>query len=128
MDRFTATGWMAFFSGTETEMARQRDVEAWHPTTGTALIVDPRRGALRPVTDFEDFSHLERAHQIVGVVPGGGWQARWEEEEDTPLTQPVLAWIITSRGDATPVTVEPDGGIDSYGNADRLFAPGEELR
>ncbi|MER5356777.1 hypothetical protein [Streptomyces sp. NPDC002785] len=125
---FTETGWMAFFSGTDTEIGRQRGVEAWHPTTGQALVVDPQRGKLRPVTDFEDFSHLERVHRIVEVMPGGGWRAHWDDEGGAPLTQPVLAWLISSEGSATPVTVEPNGDIDSSGTADRILAPGQELR
>ncbi|MCX4546341.1 hypothetical protein [Streptomyces sp. NBC_01565] len=52
MDYFTETGWMAFFSGTDIETGRQRGVEAWHPTTGEALVVDPQRGALRPVSEL----------------------------------------------------------------------------
>ncbi|MFE3547281.1 hypothetical protein ACFXN2_01255 [Streptomyces kronopolitis] len=31
-------------------------VERWGQGTGAALVVDPKRGALRPVTDYEDFS------------------------------------------------------------------------
>ncbi|MFD0427110.1 hypothetical protein ACFQ60_46815 [Streptomyces zhihengii] len=44
------------------------------------MVVDPKRGALRPVTDYEDFSHLERADQVVAAVPGGGWRAHWKDE------------------------------------------------
>ncbi|MET8538919.1 hypothetical protein ABZV67_46710, partial [Streptomyces sp. NPDC005065] len=58
---FNQTGWTAIFNGTETEIGRMVRVEAWDPATGTALVVDPKRGAMRPVTDYEDFSHLSGA-------------------------------------------------------------------
>ncbi|MFD5542730.1 hypothetical protein ACFWIJ_34160 [Streptomyces sp. NPDC127079] len=85
---FNQTGWTAIFSGTETEIGRMVRVEAWDPATGTALVVDPKRGAMRPVTDYEDFSHLEKADQVVAAVPGGGWRAHWKDEGPgkTPLT------------------------------------------
>jgi hypothetical protein len=55
--------------GTETEIGRMVRVEAWNPATGTAQVVDPKRGAMRPATDYEDFSHLEKADQVVATVP-----------------------------------------------------------
>lgn len=51
---FNQTGWTAIFNGTETEIGRMVRVEGWDPATGTALVVDPQRGALRQVTDYED--------------------------------------------------------------------------
>lgn len=71
---FNQTGWTAIFNGTDTEVGRMVRVEGWDQTSGTALVVDPKRGALRPVADYEDFSHLERADQAEAAVPGGGWQ------------------------------------------------------
>ncbi len=68
---FNQTGWTAIFDGTETEIGRMVRVEGWDPATGTALVVDPQRGALRQVTDYVDFSHLERADQVVAAIPGG---------------------------------------------------------
>ncbi|MEV6204553.1 hypothetical protein AB0M64_31930, partial [Streptomyces sp. NPDC051771] len=85
---FNQTGWTAIFNGTDTEIGRMVRVEGWDQATGTALVVDPKRGALRPVTDYEDFSHLERADQVVAAVPGGGWRVHWKDEGPggTPLT------------------------------------------
>lgn len=77
---FNQTGWTAIFNGTETDIGRMVRVEAWDPATGTALVVDPKRGAMRPVTDYEDFSHLEKADQVVAAVSGGGWRAHWKDE------------------------------------------------
>jgi hypothetical protein len=45
---------IAYFSGTDAEIARARDVESWDDS-GVALVVDPARGALRQVTDWSDF-------------------------------------------------------------------------
>ncbi|CAM5366529.1 hypothetical protein SHIRM173S_01089 [Streptomyces hirsutus] len=53
---FNQTGWTAIFNGTETEIGRMVRVEGWDPATGTALVVDPQRGALRQVADYVDFS------------------------------------------------------------------------
>lgn len=78
-------------------------VEGWDPATGTALVVDPQRGALRQVTDYMDFSPSERADQVVAAIPGGGWRAHWTDEGPggPPLTEQVLAWLITSQGPAS---------------------------
>ncbi|WP_433571252.1 hypothetical protein [Streptomyces sp. CA-251247] len=70
MRYFNQAGWLAIFNGTESLIGRSVAVEEWDETTGTALVVDPQRGALRPVTDYPDFSHLERADQVLAAVPG----------------------------------------------------------
>ncbi|MEV0267077.1 hypothetical protein AB0I49_37845 [Streptomyces sp. NPDC050617] len=126
---FNQTGWTAIFNGTETEIGRMVRVEAWDPATGTALVVDPKRGAMRPVTDYEDFSHLEKADQVVAAVPGGGWRAHWKDEGpgNTPLTEQVLAWLITSQGRATAITMDAHGYVDNADSADAFIPPGEEL-
>ncbi|WP_326817925.1 hypothetical protein OIE61_30325 [Streptomyces sp. NBC_01762] len=128
MRYFNLTGWLAIFNGTESAIGRTVAVETWDETTGTALVVDPQRGALRPVTDYPDFSHLERADQVVAAVPGGGWRAHWKDEgpNGTPLTEQVLAWLITATGRATPITVDATGHVDDAEGADRLIPPGED--
>ncbi|MEV6671768.1 hypothetical protein AB0M78_16430, partial [Streptomyces sp. NPDC051162] len=78
---FNQTGWTAIFNGTETEIGRMVRVEAWDPATGTALVVDPKRGAMRPVTDYEDFSHLEKADQVVAAVNRPGFDGDIEDPE-----------------------------------------------
>lgn len=125
---FNQMGWVAIFTGTETEIGRTVHIEAWDPVTGSALVVDPQRGALRAVSDYPDFSHLERADQVAGVVPGGGWRAYWEDEgpDGTPLTEQVLAWLITAKGRATAITVDAIGYVDTADSADRFLAPGED--
>ncbi|MEU5588940.1 hypothetical protein [Streptomyces chrestomyceticus] len=62
---FHQTGWNAIFNGTDTTIGRTVRVEAWEPATGAALVVDRERGTLRPVMDYEEFSHLEQADQVV---------------------------------------------------------------
>ncbi|WP_427761557.1 hypothetical protein [Streptomyces sp. DSM 41931] len=125
---FNQTGWTAIFSGTDTEIGRMVRVEGWDQATGTALVVDPKRGALRPVTDYEDFSHLERADQVVAAVPGGGWQVHWKDEGPggTPLTEQVLAWLITSQGRATAITVDAQGHVEDADGADAFIPPGKD--
>ena len=128
MRYFNGTGWLAIFSGTETVIGRTRDVDAWDETTGIALVVDPQRGTRRPVTDYPDFSHLEPASQVVAAIPGGGWRAFWKDEgpDNGPLTEQVLAWLVTAKGRATPITVDARGDVDDAESADRLIPPGEE--
>ncbi|MFI0358002.1 hypothetical protein [Actinomadura sp. 9N407] len=129
---FTETGWVASFSGggspgTDTAVGRIRRVESWDPATGMALIVDPKQGRLRPVTDWEDFAGLEQAERVIASLPGGGWQAHWKDEGGEPLTQPILAWLIAASGRATPVTIDTSGYEDELelGEPDYLLAPGE---
>ncbi|MDX2593461.1 hypothetical protein PV343_14610 [Streptomyces sp. WI03-4A] len=75
MRYFNGTGWLAIFTGTETMSGRTVNVDAWDEAPALALVVDPRRGTRRAVTDYTDFSHLERADQVVAAIPGGGWRA-----------------------------------------------------
>ncbi|WP_186357181.1 hypothetical protein [Streptomyces sp. SLBN-118] len=104
------------------------DVDAWDAATGVSVVVDPQRGARRPVTDYTDFSHLERADQVVAVIPGAGWRAHWKDEgpDSGPLTEQVLAWLVTSKERATPVPVDAHGHTDDAESADRLIPPGDE--
>lgn len=124
MRYFTATGWIAIFTGTDVEIGRTRPVEAWHQTTGEALVVDPQRGVLRPISERSDFSHLERAERVVGVVPGGGWRVHWNAEGET---ESVLAWLITENGSATPITVDAEGLVATAELADLVLPPDQEL-
>ncbi|GLX96444.1 hypothetical protein [Herbidospora sp. NBRC 101105] len=115
------TGWTAFFSGTAKLIGRARPVEGWDTETGVAYVVDPEQGRLRPVTDWEDFSHLERAEQFMAALPGGGWEL--DDEDDGPGA--VVAWLISSSGGATPVTVDLMGFVffNDMSLADRVTPP-----
>ncbi|MFD0305920.1 hypothetical protein [Streptomyces sp. NPDC127119] len=114
-------------AGGDTEIGRMVRVEGWDQMTGAALVVDPKRGALRAVTDYEDFSHLERADQVVAAVPGGGWRVHWNDEGPggTLLTEQVLAWLITSQERATAITVDAQGHVEDADGADAFIPPGE---
>jgi hypothetical protein len=127
VEHFNQTGWIAVFTGTDTEPRLVRDVERWDES-GVALVVDPARGTLRRVTHWSSFSHLERVKKVVSVLPGGGWSAHWNGERDggTSLAEPVLAWLISSDGKATPVTVDGSGLVSPATSADRITAPGEQ--
>ncbi|MEU0540445.1 hypothetical protein ABZ319_11275 [Nocardia sp. NPDC005978] len=123
---FVHTGWVAIFTGTDTQIGRQREVDGWDPATGTALVVDPEMGVRRPVTDYSDFSHLEKASQVVAVLPGGGWHAsqrgRGRHDPDS-ATEPVLAWLVTSIGGLIPVTMDHDGWIGTDHDMNRFSPP-----
>ncbi|WP_241268013.1 hypothetical protein [Streptomyces chrestomyceticus] len=71
----------------------------WEPSTGAALVVDRERGTLRPVMDYEDFSHLEQADQVVAAMPGDGWRVHWTDQGPggSPLTEQVPAWLAPRR-------------------------------
>ncbi|WP_374206453.1 DUF2267 domain-containing protein [Streptomyces sp. WAC04114] len=45
----------------------------------------------RPVTDYTDFSHLERADQVVAAMPGGGWRAAWSGVKQPAPGAPLTA-------------------------------------
>lgn len=128
MRYFNGTGWLAIFNGAEAMIGRTVDMDAWDATTGVALVVDPQRGTRRPVTDYPDFSHLERADQVVAAIPGTGWRAYWKDEgpDNGSLTEQVLPWLVSSKGRATPITVDAHGDVDDAESADRLIPPGKE--
>lgn len=120
------TGWLAIFTGTDTQMARRREVDGWDITTGTALVVDPDMGARRPVTDFSDFSHLEKGHRVVTAFPGDGWRAceRGHRPNDPDSRiEPVVAWLVTSTGSLIPVTMDNEGWIGADQDMNRFFPP-----
>ncbi|MFJ7990524.1 hypothetical protein [Streptomyces sp. NPDC096351] len=100
--------------------------EGWDQTAGRRWSSIPDE-ALRAVTDCEDFSHLERADQVVAAVPGGGWKVHWKDEGPggAPLTEPVLAWLITAQGRATAITVDAQGHVEDADLADAFLPPGE---
>ncbi|MFB1045812.1 hypothetical protein [Streptomyces chrestomyceticus] len=104
-------------------------MEAWEPATGAALVVDRERGTLRPVMDYEDFSHLEQVDQVVAAVPGDGWRVHWTDQGPggSPLTEQVPAWLITSQGKATAITVDAHGYVEDADGADLFVPPGEEI-
>ncbi len=124
---FTPTGWIAIFTGTDTLVGRSIEVDAWDTSTGTALVVDAERGVRRLVTDYPDFSHLERANRVVAALPGAGWRVRdlyWGQEK-SPVEE-VLAWLVKSNGELTAITVDKNGNFGSAEDAHWCYPPGVE--
>ncbi|WP_328860439.1 hypothetical protein [Streptomyces sp. NBC_00306] len=118
MADFSSTGWIALFAH------RQANVEGWDPVTRTALVVDPERGVMRPVSDYPDFSRLIPAHKVVGVLPGRGHRAHWRNfENGVPNTEEIIGWLVTQHGDALPFT--SDGATAE--DADVILAPGHDV-
>ncbi|MEU8589495.1 hypothetical protein AB0C59_21220 [Streptomyces sp. NPDC048664] len=79
---FNQTGWTAIFNGTDTEIGRMVRVEGWDQATGTALVVDPKQGALRPVTGYETsptWSELIRSWPRC-LAEGGGCTGRTRDQ------------------------------------------------
>lgn len=122
---FTATGWMAYFIGTPTLIARQRPVDGWDEATGTALIVDTERGVRRPVSDYPDFSHLEPTGRVVAALPGAGWCVGGRPWE-TDIVEQVLAWLVSSDGRLTAITVEENHQLGPFDDARWCYPPGAE--
>ncbi|MEU8765061.1 hypothetical protein [Streptomyces sp. NPDC048659] len=111
---------MALFAGTEDEIASQRDVEGWDLVSRVALVVDVEQGRMRPVTDYGDFSRLERAHKIVSVIPSRGHKAYWRDfQSGNPLTEEIMGWIVTEQGDVFPFSAD---GATAEG-ADEILPP-----
>ncbi|MEV0711135.1 hypothetical protein [Nocardia aurea] len=127
---FTHTGWYAVFSGTDNLMSRFREVEGWDPATGTAVVVDAHLGGRRLVTDYPDFSHLEKADRVITALPGDGWRAcdwgRGPRNPDSPV-EPVLAWLVLSSGTVVPITMDADGYLGPDKTMNRFFPPGAEV-
>jgi hypothetical protein len=127
VEYFNSTGWIAIFSGTEELVGRTRHVDGWSDS-GEAMVVDPSSGTMRPVSSWPDFSHLEQAYKIVGVVAGGDWRAKWlnEGSDGTPLVEPIIAWAVTSHGNVIPLEASKDGTVESASLADELLPPADD--
>ncbi|MFE5544589.1 hypothetical protein ACFQ71_12305 [Streptomyces sp. NPDC056534] len=100
------TGWVAIF-----KPYREEPVIGWDEH-GYALIVDPSTGRRIDVHELPDheFCDLERAKSAyTTVLPADGWQAVFTDEEGRALHVPLLAWLFTAAGRATPVIADADG-------------------
>ncbi|MET9810867.1 hypothetical protein [Streptomyces halstedii] len=110
---------------------RSKPVIAWDDE-GQALVVDERSGRLVPANDRRTFTGLsEGVHPVVAAIPGGGWSARYKNEDGTFTMDPLVAWTVRSNGTLAPVDTDPTGLCDdptTMGNFDGLVAPGAETR
>ncbi|MEV0442145.1 hypothetical protein AB0I84_17640 [Streptomyces spectabilis] len=51
------------------------------------------------------------------------WRVQWKDEAPggTLLTEQVLAWLVTSQGRATAITVDAQGHVEDAGGADAFI-------
>ncbi|GGZ20934.1 hypothetical protein GCM10010365_46590 [Streptomyces poonensis] len=116
MTDFNSTGWIALFEN------HQADVEGWDLVTHAALVVDPDRGVMRPVTEYPDFRRLIMTRKIAGMMPcRAGYRAYWENRPGDPIIEEIVGWIVSVRGDVIPFT--PDGTAHDA----TILEPGQDL-
>ncbi|MFC9948478.1 hypothetical protein [Streptomyces pratensis] len=110
---------------------RSKPVIAWDDE-GQALVVDERSGRLVPANNGRTFTGLsEGGHPIVAAIPGGGWSARFKNQDGTFTVDPLVAWTVRSDGTLTPIDTDYTGECQpstAMGNFDGLVAPGAETR
>ncbi|MFF8556605.1 hypothetical protein ACF058_27720 [Streptomyces sp. NPDC015501] len=62
---------------------RSKPVIAWDDE-GQALVVDERSGRPVPANNGRPFTGLsEGGHPVAAAIPGGGWSARYKNEDGT---------------------------------------------
>lgn len=87
---------------------------------GRALVID--NGHLECADKLEGFQSIDVEEIVSGVVPGGGWIARYEGDEDEKGDEswetPVLAWLIAGDGTAKPLLCDTDGDVDVHDSLD----------
>ncbi|GAA2955051.1 hypothetical protein [Streptomyces enissocaesilis] len=110
---------------------RSKPVIAWNDE-GQALVVDERNGRLVPANNGRTFTGLsEGGHPVVAAIPGGGWSARFKNQDGTFTVDPLVAWTVRSDGILTPVDTDTTGVCDdptAMSNFDGLVATGAETR
>ncbi|WP_455359991.1 hypothetical protein [Streptomyces sp. SYSU K21746] len=106
-----------------------KPVIAWGDD-GVALVADEKTGRLREASSYSNFSGVAPADaEVVGAVPGGTWRAEFSTDEEGTVSWPVLAWLVRSDGECSPVYADRDGLTDSplaVGNFVRLYQPEED--
>ena len=97
-----------------------KPVVAWDDR-GAALVPDEKSGRLVQATSYSNFSGLCPADPpLTAAIPGGGWQAEHQGDDNTTFDVPVVAWTFHSDGSINPVCVDADG-ITSDPTADSNF-------
>ncbi|MFF6859915.1 hypothetical protein ACFY9H_31610 [Streptomyces bacillaris] len=108
-----------------------KPVIAWGDE-GQALVVDERSGRLVPANDRRTFIGLSEGGQpVVAAIPGGGWSARYKNEDGTFTVDPLVAWTVRSDGTFAPIDTDTTGLCDdptASSSFDGLVAPGAETR
>jgi hypothetical protein len=105
-----------------------KPVIAWD-ADGTAQVADQKTGRLRDADSWSNFAGLVVADSpVAAALPGGSWRACYTDDQGGEISWPVLAWLVHSNGQCTPVTSDRDGFVDdatSPGNFQLLFQPEE---
>lgn len=109
--------------------SHSKPVLAWDDQ-GTALILDEKRGMLRPARDYSNFDRVteDDENTTVTAVPGDGWQFEYTDDNGETFRAPVVAWSIDATGWAIPLAADHDDGYGSpeaAGNFHRLVGPDE---
>ncbi|MBB0243884.1 hypothetical protein FNQ90_07125 [Streptomyces alkaliphilus] len=128
MTEFNKTGYVAHFTAPQgRQVGNVLDVEAWHPETGEALVVDTKTGRLRPAASYSNFDCLSQVPTVVAALPGDGWRVEYDtEDEGGKESTPVVGWLVTSDGNLHALDVDGDGvshDPTTVGNFSRLYHP-----
>ncbi|MGW9637456.1 hypothetical protein [Nocardiopsis alba] len=97
-------GHIAYFKG---ERLYKKPIVAFD-NSGNALVMDAKSGKLRAANSYSDFLHaMYDNDRIVSVIPGGGWEFAYMDNEgqDETITRraPVVAWAFNETGHGTPI-------------------------
>lgn len=63
---------------------------------------------------------------VVAALPGGGWRARFKEDDGSRHVWPIVCWLVRADGSCTPVDVDCygiQGDPTESSNFDRLLGP-----
>jgi hypothetical protein len=124
--------WVAVFNDDHGRHSHSKPVIAWD-AEGAALVLDEKRGALRPARDMANFDRVTETDDLstVAAIPGGGWQFEYTDDDGSTFRAPVVAWAIDTQGWAHPISADQQGGYGMPGqssNFHRLMEPDEAER
>jgi len=115
---FTPTGWFARYDSND-DPIRARAIEAWHPASSRALVVDRSHDGLVFADDLPGYQGIEQCGRIIaGFAAMPGWMLRhWAEEPDPDNRSaedlPIVGWLVDDHGDLIPVPVATDDSFAS---------------
>ncbi|MFF7180162.1 hypothetical protein [Streptomyces sp. NPDC008121] len=106
-----------------------KPVIAWD-ATGTAQVADEKTGQLRDANTWSNFAGVVKGKApVVAAIPGGTWRAEYSQDDEGSMAWSVLAWLVHSDGECTPVHSDRDGAVDdptTVSNFVRLYQPEED--
>ncbi|MGV9600796.1 hypothetical protein ACWDR1_29465 [Streptosporangium sandarakinum] len=113
--------------GKTTTYYTERPVIAWDDN-GIPLVAGDRH--LVPANTYKNYAGLcEDDENYIAAIPGDGWKIAWKQADGSPdYIEPVLAWVVTSEGNARPISTDLNGEVDFVRPSSdiRMIAPGEE--